>query len=336
MTRVPAPDALPEAVRRRSARHRSRYDAALKRFRLAVQQEFEGEVERLRRQFVDGPLRRQAAPVVAALGDYVSWLGWCVWCSAHLAPPLAVDGRDDARRVAAALIVYSGPRLIDDGIDDHRSYKGVRETTLERLARAFPEACPALLRSQVTLLGTWVLLHGLQRLRRHGGPEAAERTLRLCERIAPGVVLESLHAAPLSWDQYQQVVTHKAVLYDEILYRNLLDPVSEPLKGRVLQTAGRLSRLAQYLNDFADRRDDQRSARANTVAWFPTEGEFWEVCQAEGAAMVASFDELPVEVGDAFSASLVDTFTAAARLEQPLAAARQSAVPASAIQGDAR
>ena len=253
--------------------------------------------------------------ILAALRDYVSWLGWCAWCSSHLAPPLDIAGGTDAKRMGAALVVYCGPRLIDDAIDDHRSYKGIRETLLDKLISAFPNTPTATTRCQVSLLGSWVLLYGLQRLRRHAHEDAARRTLRLCEQIAPGAVLESLHPEPLTWEQYQQIVLLKAVYYDQILYRNLLDPLPAPVSGPLLEIAARISSVAQYLNDFRDQGDDRSSGRRNLLEWFHSEDEFWDFCRSETKAIVASFDHIPEDVGDAFSAALTDTFDAAARME---------------------
>ena len=248
MTRISSQLLVPPGIRPRSGRHYNRYGEALVTFKRAVDREFLTEIDRMCRSFVHGPLSVQAAPVLTALREYLAWLGWCAWCSCHLAPPLNLVGGQDVKRMAAAVLVYCGPRLIDDAIDDHRSYKGKQETLLGRLIAAFPDLPAASIRCQAGLLGSWLIFYGLQRLERHGLPQAARRTMRLCERIAPGAVLEDLHAGPLSWEQYSQIVALKAVHYDEILYRNLLDPVQQPLKGRLLRLAARLSRIAQYLN----------------------------------------------------------------------------------------
>jgi hypothetical protein len=316
MRRISSDLLLPPSVRPRCGRHYNRYGSVLVPFRRTVHREFLAEIERMCHSFVQGPLQEQAAPLLAALRDYTGWLGWCVWCSTHLAPPLGLVGDADAKRMAAALLVYCGPRLIDDAIDNHRTYKGKRETLLEGLIAAFPDIPPASVRCQVGLLGSWMTFYGVQRLERHGHPQAARRTLRLCERVAPGAVLESLHAGPLSWEQYCQIVALKAVHYDEILYRNLIDPVPQPLKGRLLRISARLSRLAQYLNDFRDVADDLHKGQKNLLEWFPSESDFWMLCQTEVAELVGALDSIPTEAGDAFSAALVETIDAAARLDK--------------------
>ncbi len=316
MMRIASQLILPPTIRPRCGRHYNQYGLVLVAFRRTVDRKFIEEIERMCRAFVHGPLEQQAAPLLDALRDYTGWLGWCAWCSSHLAPPLGLVSDTDAKRMAAALLVYCGPRLIDDAIDDHRSYKGKHETLLERLTVTFPDVPPASVRCQVALLGSWMTFYGVQRLQRHGHPDAARRTLRLCERVAPGAVLESLHAAPLSWDDYRQIVALKAVHYDEILYRNLIDPVEQPLKGCLLDIAARLSRIAQYLNDFRDATDDFDKGQQNLLEWFPTESDFWTLCQTETTEFVSALDLLPAEVGDAFAAALVETVDAAARLDK--------------------
>jgi hypothetical protein len=315
MPRISSHLLVPQSLRPRCGRHYNRFGDALITFKRAVQREFVAEIDRMCHSFVQGPLEAQAGPVVAALREYTGWLGWCVWCSSHLAPPLELVRDQDVRRVAAALLVYCGPRLIDDAIDDHRSYKGKQETLLGRLIAAFPNVPEASIRCQAGLLGSWLIFYGLQRLERHGLSESAARTMRLCERIAPGAVLEDLHAGPFSWEQYSQIVALKAVHYDEILYRNLLDPVAQPLKGRLLGLAARLSRIAQYLNDFRDVHDDRDKGQGNLLEWFPSPDDFWSHCQSEIGEFVAAVDAIPDDPGDAFVAALVETIDAAGRLD---------------------
>jgi hypothetical protein len=314
MSRVSSQLLAPLSIRSLSAAHNREYGAVLLRFRRAVHREFVAEVERMCHGFVQGPLAAQAEPLLIALRDYTTWLGWCVWCSSHLAPPLGLIGAEDIKRVAASLLVYCGPRLIDDAVDDHRTYKGRQATLLSQIASAFPDVPIGSVRCQTALIGSWMILYGLQRLERHGGSGAAMRTMRVCERIAPGAVLETLHAAPFSWDQYAQIVTLKAVYYDEILYRNLLDPLKQPLKSRMLELAARLSRIAQYLNDFRDAADDRHLGQKNLLEWFPLENDFWSHCQSETEKFVAGLDDLPPDVANAFAAALVETVDAAARL----------------------
>jgi hypothetical protein len=313
MMRISSQILVPQPLRPRCGRHYQRYGDALNAFRRAVQRELLAEIDRMCHGFVQGPLAVQAGPVIEALREYTGWLGWCVWCSSHLAPPLELMCAEDVKRVAAALLVYCGPRLIDDAVDDHRTYKGKQATLLGRLIAAFPGVPEASIRCQAGLLGSWLIFYGLQRLERQ--TEGAMRTMRLCERIAPGAVLEDLHAGPFSWEQYSQIVTLKAVHYDEILYRNLLDPVEPQMKSKLLGLAARLSRIAQYLNDFRDVHDDRHKGQGNLLEWFPSPDDFWSHCQSETAEFAAALETIPAEVGDAFIAALVETIDAAGRLD---------------------
>lgn len=308
---------LPRVIRGRLQYHYRRHGAELRRFRLDVQRMLEIEVDRLRESFAEGPLLTQSEVVTEAIGGYLVWLGWCVWCCSHLAPPLGLTGPADTRRLAAAALVYCGPRLIDDALDDHRDYKGKHPTTLGVLARCFPDREAASLRVNTALLGTWVILHGPRRLERHGGCDLAHAILGLCHRVAPGAILETLHPTPLDQAQYRQVVECKAALYDQILYRGLLDPVGEPERGRLLHITSRLSALAQYLNDFNDRGEDGGKGRQSTFGCFRDEDAFWRTCRQQADEIIASLDALPTDLGNAMAAALVETVDAAARISTP-------------------
>ncbi|WZB60755.1 hypothetical protein WJ970_23615 [Achromobacter xylosoxidans] len=49
-------------------------------------------------------------------------------------------------------------------------------------------------------------------------------TLRICERIPPGILLEGMGSGQANLAEYQEILQMKSIWYDEILYRNLLDP----------------------------------------------------------------------------------------------------------------
>lgn len=308
---------LPPAIRGRLQYHYRAHGAELRRFRLAVQHALEAEVGRLGPAFADGCLQAPAAPIVAALGRYIAWLGWCVWCCSHLAPPLGLTGAADARRLAAATLVYTGPRLIDDAIDGHDDYKGKHPTAQRLLARSFTGQAAADLRANGVLAGTWVILHGLRRLERHGGAELARAIQALCHRIAPGAILENLHQTPLTWVQYCAIVERKSVLYDQILYRALLDPVAEAKRAGLFDITAKLSALAQYLNDFNDKTEDSRRGQRSSYSHFKSDTEFWDRCRSQVNSIIAGFTPLPDALGNALAAALVETVDAAARLSPP-------------------
>jgi hypothetical protein len=313
MISVP-PDLLSDALLERSARHAARYGAVLKEFRLRIEARYQTEVRRMKGAFESGTVGRGADAFIQHLTDYVGWLGWSSWCSSHLAPPLELVTDADVNRVAASMLVYAGPRIIDDALDDHRSYKGKRGTLVGGLTFTHAHIDEATRRAYATLAGTWVMLFGIERLRRHGGEAAANTTLRLCERIAPGALLEGLQTGATTLAEYERIIQIKAVWYDEILYRNLLEPCPQPLRSTVIRATAHLSRLAQYLNDVSDYDADKHAERSNVCNWLQTPDAIHAHCASEVFAIGEIIDELPDEVGDALAASLSDTCRAAQRI----------------------
>jgi hypothetical protein len=309
-------DLLGADIRERAATHAARHGAALRDFRLRVEAQFQQEVARTRQAFSADATRAGAAAFVQQLGSYVGWLGWSSWCASQLAMPLGLTGDTDARRLAAAMLVYAGPRVMDDALDNHHTYKGKRTTLVGALANSHPQLDDAQRRAYAMLAGMWIMLAGIERLRRHAGEAAALTTLRICERIAPGVLLEGMGSGQANLAEYQRILQMKSIWYDEILYRNLLDPCPAPLRTTVLRATAHLSRLAQYLNDIGDYEADLSAGQPNLCTWLSTSEDILDICAQEVSAIQSLMDELPEEVGDALAASLNDTHRAAQRLNE--------------------
>jgi hypothetical protein len=310
-----AADLLSDAVKERARAHYANYDAELRDVRLRTEARFQSEVGRLKESVANSPIGNSAMPAIAAITDYVGWLGWSFWCASHLAPPLKLTADHDVRRFAAAMIVYAGPRLMDDGLDNHLSYKEKRATIVGSLASSYPDLDHAAIRAHAVLAGMWVMLYGFERLGRHGCPGAEMRTRRLCETIAPGVLVEGLVSTSLDWTAYEHVVLLKSVRYDQILYLNLVDPTPDPVRSMVLRAGAHVSRLSQYLNDVSDHAADHTAGQVNLLKWFTEPTEIRRLCAKEIASLEQIFAELPGDVGNAIAAATLETLDAANRLE---------------------
>ncbi|MBF0133538.1 MAG: class 1 isoprenoid biosynthesis enzyme [Magnetococcales bacterium] len=317
MSLLDAETLLPQKTLEQAQRHLHEFGSVLKGLRREVKQAYRQEVFRLRQDFASTPLYAQSEPLMDILEDYLLWMEWCSWCSLHLAPPLGLTATPDARRMAAAMIIYCGPRLLDDAIDNHRNYKGLHATALDGLLRLFPDQPREMVHSQLCLLGNWLILQGIVRLTRHSSPANALATLRLCQTIAPGAILEGLHTRPLNWAEYEEIVRLKSVRYDQILYRNLLEPVAVSEKEKLLNVAAYMSTLAQYLNDFKDQQEDRCQGRDNLSTWFPGDAAFRVLCHNPIQSCLEAIESLPETTGDAFAAALVETIDAAARIHNP-------------------
>lgn len=305
-------DLITAGLQSRATAHAARYGPVISDLRLRTEAQFQREIGIMKRRLATDA---SAAPFVEHLTGYVGWLGWSSWCSSNLAPPLGLVGEADVCRIAAAMLVYAGPRLMDDALDNHLSYKGKRTTLVGELEATHAQLDGATRRSYAMLAGTWVMLYGIDRLRRHCGPELALTTQRICERVALGGIVEGL-GKPSTLAEFQHIIQMKSVWYDEILYRCLLDPCPCPPRATVLAAVAHLSRLAQYLNDIGDFASDQAAGQPNICNWLSTPAEIHALCAAEVTAMVDLIDQVPSETGDALAASLCETYGAARRLKQ--------------------
>jgi hypothetical protein len=299
-----------------SESHHARHHQDVSRFRRLYGRELDREVERLTGAFRhERRLARLLEPAGEALGEYLRWLEWSGWLSAQLAPPLGLDRGDDARRLAAAVIIYLGARLVDDGMDDHRDYKSRHETFLGALGRLAPEVPSPALRCGSALAGFWVLSAGLRRLRQLGWERAADNTEQLFERIPLGALAELLSQGRASREEYRRIIARKSVAYDMILYQNLLAPAPDAVRKPVLAAVAGASEVAQYLNDYHDFDDDARRRQLNVLAGEHETGEtFWASCLARAEESLAPLERAPEEHRDAVAAVFCEVFHSAAGL----------------------
>jgi len=304
MTAAPSLDDWPGLIEAH-VRYRERYEPRADAFRERLSATLDREIALFARSFCGADaLSAKLEPVTRHLHDYLLWLRWSAWLSTTLAPPLRLEAEVDAFRLSIATLTYLGARLVDDGMDDHRTFKGKTDTLVGRLATAYPEIDPVVLRCQSALMGFSVLHHGLRRLRSAGFVEAAEAVSRLFGRVAPGIVAETFcDPAALTGEEYRQIILRKSVSYDMILYRTFLDPIEPGVREPVLDALAALSEVAQYLNDLADHDDDAARAQPSILHWYSgTEdfrGALWHRCLELLRARFTVLEELPDASRDA-------------------------------------
>ncbi|HEX4966715.1 MAG TPA: hypothetical protein VF173_38245 [Thermoanaerobaculia bacterium] len=302
-------------------RYRQRVYAFLEKYHAAYRAEITRAADSLCR---DDLLRPHLSPLAQALDQYLYWLRWGGWLSAQLAPPLALEAEEDARRLAVAVMTYLGARLVDDGMDDHRDFKRKQVTVLGTLERLCPRGSPAALCCASALLGFWVLNHGQRRFRQLGLDVCADTTAQLFARIPPGALAEVVCGAAITRDEYARIVQRKAVAYDMILYQNLLAPADPRSRGPLLAAVAISSEIAQYLNDLMDLEDDAGRRQLNLIRHgFETPETFWAFCLERAASGLSAVEHLSQPLRDAAAAILAEVFEASLTLwgeESPAAA----------------
>jgi hypothetical protein len=198
------------------------------------------------------------------------------------------------------MLAYAGLRLIDDGFDDHRSFKGHRRTVVGFLhERGDTAAARAGVYS--AFLGFCVFSYALQRI----GPNGREPLDRLFVALSVGVLAEGLLDSATELQIYEPIVRRKSGAYNLILYKPVLEGVEESLRLRLLGALAEMDSLAQLINDFNDSDDDRARAQMNAF-------DLFEPVQARQEAtrrlelLHAESLLLPVEVGDALAAMLLN------------------------------
>ncbi len=291
-------------------RHKYRFESAINEFRDKLNPHMEEEITRLSRVFSsDIKLRKHLTPIADILRDYLLWLRWNGWLSTQLAPPLQLTGDDDARRLAITLITHMGPRLVDDGIDGHVYFKDKHLTLMGALEQKFPDIQPSVVRCQSVLIGYWVLNYGIRRMRQIGLEYCADNISRLCEITVPGVVAETFYREAIEKDGYEQIVKRKSVAYEMMIYQNFLAPVEPTLRSALLKTLGIMVEIAQYLNDYMHRKDDEKRNQINLINnEFETEKTIWEYSLGKAENHFDTLANFPEHIVDAVAAVAVEIF----------------------------
>lgn len=298
-------------------RHVAAFEADVAGFVATLEQLYAGHVSQivggLRR---DSVLRRDLEGVADRLESYLRWLSWSTWNVARLGPPLHVDSGATATRLSLAAVAHAGLRLVDDGWDEHETYKGRRPTLLAAAKALRPDASPAAASVLSAFLGFWVYESAVSRIDAASPPFAAD-VRRLFDAVAVGVVAE--WASPeVTRAVYERIVQRKSVAYSMILYKALLKDVAPDLAERVLALLAEMDALAQVVNDIQDRDDDRARGQPNVLVqdvYGRDDGRGLEETVLERAQELwKSTTALPEAVADALAAMYVDVDLQAARL----------------------
>ena len=284
-----------------AARHHEAADERVLAFVREVEVLYADEVREFVSEYACDPdLGRVLEPVLDETSDYLLWLRWVGWNVANLAPVLHADPGPAAARLAPAMLAYAGLRLIDDGLDDHRSFKGHRRTVVGFLHER-GDAAAGRAGVYSAFLGFCVFTHALRRI----GPAGREPLDRLFAALSVGVLAEGLLDSATELQIYEPIVRRKSGAYNLILYKPVLEGVEESLRLRLLGALAEMDSLAQLINDFNDAADDETRAQINAFNLFePVQAR--EEATRRLELLHAESLTLPVEVGDALSAMLLN------------------------------
>lgn len=222
--------------------------------------EVEGFLDLYRRE---KSLGRVLGPVLEEVGSYLLWLRWVGWNIANLGPALFKDVEAAAERLALSMLAYVSGRLIDDGLDDHESFKGHRESMVGLLRRRLPPARARLACAQSAFIGFCLFHHAVRRMEECGQHECARIVSRLFDVSSAGVLGECFAGPEVDAELYWQIVRRKAVGYNMILYKPFLVGVEEELRLQLLGVLAGMDELSQLINDYYDVEEDSSGGRLN-------------------------------------------------------------------------
>jgi hypothetical protein len=257
----------------------------------------------LRRYLTDKVLQPVLSPLVDGASSYLEWLKWVGWNSANLAAVLHDDIDTLIAPFTFAMLAYASGRLVDDGMDNHRSFKGVKETLVGSFAPSDVASTPCRSCTWSIFIGFSLFQYAVERLRAHGCPDIAEQILGLFKVISVGVLAEGLSGESVSKDMYLQITRRKAVAYNLILYKPLLTGLQPAIRFELLRALAAMDELAQIMNDLRDVAEDRLNRQPNIVC----NGIFnRNSFDAEIVARLQDFwsaiSSMPIHIGNALSA----------------------------------
>ncbi len=195
------------------------------------------------------------------------WLRWLGWNIAALGPPLYGSSGVAIDALAFGLLAYAAGRLIDDGFDNHESYKGRHPSLVGTLRGRIAGAPTYRACVQSVFVGFSLFHYALRRMRQADHCDWADQVSRLFDALSVGVVAEGLLVAPVGVDVYHQVIRRKSVAYNLILYKTFLAPLKPALRGELLRTLAEMDELAQLVNDYVDLNEDVLAGTLNALTF---------------------------------------------------------------------
>lgn len=206
--------------------------------------------------------------LLADTQSYVQWLRWSLDDVGYYSLGLGLDSGLMARRIAACHFVYQSGRLLDDLIDGHQDYKGLKETSFGARRNYWREkGIQDRAEKECLLIAISLLLRGVRDYATCFGeftPVAAIRNLlHTVTNACLGAIIELNEQIPHNPESYQQIVKLKTSAHNAILLQPFFGMVPmetfHELEGFYKQS----SLAGQILNDAHDIEEDLQIGQIN-------------------------------------------------------------------------
>ena len=203
------------------------------------------------------------SPFLREIGEYLSWLRWVGWNISNLGPILYENTSVVCERLALAMLAYAAGRLIDDGFDNHETFKGHRKNLVGAL-RSRNKSMPLYqICVQSAFIGFNLFHFALRRMRECSQIKCAEEVGHLFEVTSVGVIAECLVGPKVDIHLYRQIIRRKAVAYNMILYKPFLTGLDSNMRLSILKILANMDEVAQVINDFHDIQEDRERGQIN-------------------------------------------------------------------------
>lgn len=204
-------------------------------------------------------------PLLDQVREYLLWLRWVGWNISNLGPVLYQDNAVATDRLALGMLAYAAGRLIDDGFDNHETYKGHRKTLVGILRHQILDTPIHTACVQSAFIGFSLFHYALRRMRERSYEKCVDDVSRMFDVTSVGILAECMAGPKIDAHVYQQIIRRKSVAYNMILYKPFLAGIEAEMRLKLLRILSAMDELAQIINDYCDVQEDQKTGQVNAL-----------------------------------------------------------------------
>ena len=262
--KAPVSESILDELQTRASEWTLKRHSSIHQFIIQTEEKYTSEIDRFlhiyRADKLLGPILQ---PVLEEIREYLLWMRWVGWNISNLGPALYQDPAAPTQRLGLAMLAYVAGRLIDDGMDNHKVYKGHRRTLVAIVSDRLPRVPDNTGCLQSVFIGFCLFNYALRRMHDSSFPKCAHIVHQLFEVSSVGALAECYVSATISEDLYRDIIRRKAVAYNMILYKPFLIEIEDKLRLQLLEILATMDELAQIVNDYGDIEEDQKGNQMN-------------------------------------------------------------------------
>jgi hypothetical protein len=200
--------------------------------------------------------------------DYVLWLQWTLLDLPLYAVALNTPHKKFAKLVSAVALIYQSIRILDDVLDNHLDYKGMKPTLLGNLSERFHEESKLLGKNSSILISLLLSIEGIRLLSIESSNANLLNMLDEYRKTVLGALLEYSPNSNNSLEFFDNLIKLKNVSFSRILLSSL---GFSNMSSFTLWVES-LYYLSQQFNDFQDLEKDVLIGQPNFIHKLIEEG----------------------------------------------------------------